>query len=345
MVFRIKFTAIALAIGMLTGCGGGGGGGGGGGDGGGAGSPSSAVSSAALTSSNQTVAAQDVAATAFSLFDSSRMALGVASSNESALFAEAFSHLDRLPNYMNDAAANATAIGAIPNTLYNCALGGNLQAVLTDADNSNTVSSGDSASITFNNCVTVSGTMTGTLDFRVDSISGTFGTAPYTMGVTMTFGSFALSASTYSASVLGSITVTDNKTGTNASTRSISTKSLRTSATYAGVTRTRTLTDYSASETRTPNATYTYSSSYSLGGTLTSSGFSGTQAVSFSTPTTIVRRGTDFYPYTGVLLITGGNKSAVRLTAISKSQVQQDLDADGDGNYESTTTVNWNTLL
>jgi hypothetical protein len=67
--------------------------------------------------------------------------------------------------------------------------------------------------------------------------------------------------------------------------------------------------------------------------------------VSFSTPTTIVRRGTDMYPYTGVLLISGASNSALRLTVISNSQVQEDLDANGDGTYEGATIVNWNTLL
>jgi hypothetical protein len=86
-------------------------------------------------------------------------------------------------------------------------------------------------------------------------------------------------------------------------------------------------------------------SRYSIAGTLSSSGFSGTQAVSFSTPTTLIRRGTDVYPYTGVLQIGGANNSALRLTVISNSQVREDLDANGDGTYESTTAVNWNTLL
>jgi hypothetical protein len=67
--------------------------------------------------------------------------------------------------------------------------------------------------------------------------------------------------------------------------------------------------------------------------------------VSFSTPTTIVRRGTDMYPYTGVLLISGASNSALRLTVLNNSQVQEELDADGNGIYESSTTLDWATLL
>jgi hypothetical protein len=338
MKFQIKDAGLVLAISALVGCGGGGGGGGGG--------ANVSVSSAALTSSNQTVAAQDVASTALGLFDTSQLALGAASTSTSALYAQAFSHLDRLPNYMKDAVSNATVAGALGSLSYNCPSGGNFVVSATDADNSGTVSTGDGVSIAFNSCATSSGTLTGSLSFHIDSLSGgAYGDYGAALGVTMTFGSLGLAASAYSETILGSITITGSKSGANAFTQSISSTSLSDSATYAGVTRSRALTSFTASETRSADATYTYLTNYSLTGTLTSSGFTGTQAVSFSTPTTIVRRGTDTYPYTGVLLISGANHSALRLTAISSSQVQEDLDANGDGTYESSTTVNWNTLL
>jgi hypothetical protein len=340
MEFPMKSTGVVLAIGMLAGCGGGGGGGGSAGGG-----SSNSVSSAALTTANQTVAAQDVTSTALSLFDSSQLALGAVSTRESALSAEAFSHLDRLPIYMKDAVSSATATGAVASQSYSCPYGGSFLGSVTDADNSATVSAGDSVSLSFTNCVIGSGTLTGSLSFHIDSLSGTYGSVPYDVGVSMTFGNLALSDPAYSASLLGTISVAGSKSGTNAFMQSISTTSLSASATYGNVTRSRALTSFIASEARSADATYTYLSNYSLIGTLTSSGFTGTQAVSFSTPTTIVRRGTDMYPYTGVLLISGASNSALRLTVISNSQVREDLDANGDGTYESTTVVNWNTLL
>jgi hypothetical protein len=336
MKVKVEGASLIGAI-LLVACGGGGGGGG---------NPGSSVSTAALTSSNQTVAAQDVASTTLSLFDSSELALGAVSTNESALYKEAFSHLDRLPIYMRDAVSKATATGAVASQSYSCPYGGGFLASATDSDNNATISAGDIVSLTFNSCITSSGTLTGSLGFRFDTLSGTYGSVPYSVGLTMTFGNLGLSATAYSASLLGSITVAGSKTGENAFVQSISTTSLSASATYGGnITRSRSLTSFTASETRTADASYTYLSNYSLAGTLTSSGFTGTQAVSFSTPTPVVRRGTDMYPYTGVLRISGASNSALRLTVISNSQVQEDLDANGDGTYEATTMVNWNTLL
>jgi hypothetical protein len=340
MTFHIKHTGVAVAIGVLVGCGGGGGGGGSAGGG-------NSVSTAALTSANQTIAAQDVSSTALSLFDSSQLALGAVSTRESALYAEAFLHLDRLPIYMRDAVSNATATGVVGSQSYGCPgpNSGSFLASATDADNSGTVTAGDSISLTFNNCDSGSGILTGSLSFRIDSLSGTYGVVPYNVGVTMAFGNLGLGATAYSASLLGSITIAGAKSGANDFMQSISTTSLSASATYGNVTRSRSLTSFTASESRTADANYTYLSNYNVAGRLTSSGFTGTQAVSFSTPTTIVRRGTDMYPYTGVLLISGASNSALRLTVISNSQVQEDLDANGDGTYEGATIVNWNTLL
>jgi hypothetical protein len=161
----------------------------------------------------------------------------------------------------------------------------------------------------------------------------------------MNFGNLGMIATAYSGSLTGSITIAGSKSGANDFTQSITTTSLSANATYGSVTRSRALTSFTATETRSADATYTYLSNYNVAGRLTSSGFTGTQAVSFSTPTAIVRRGTDIYPYTGVLLISGSSNSALRLTVLNNSQVQEDLDADGNGIYENSTTVNWNTLL
>jgi hypothetical protein len=336
-----KLAIGVVAASVLAACGGGGGGSA-------TATPGSAGSSAnlaALSASNQTVASQDVASTSFSLFSSSQVALGAASTSDSALYAAAFAHLDRLPTYLNDARANATATGAVQSASYSCTSGGSFTVSVSDADTSGTVSAGDSVGINFVSCNDGSGALTGSLSFRVNTLTGTYGAVPSSLSVTMSFGNLSAASLSYSASLNGNITVSGAKTGVNALSQSISTTSLVASATYAGVTRTRSLTNYSATETRTPDASYTYLSRYSLTGTLTSSGFAGTQAVTFSTPAVLIRRAADYAPYTGVVMIGGANNSAIRMTALSAAQVQVDLDANGDGTYETSSVVNWNTLL
>jgi hypothetical protein len=44
-------------------------------------------------------------------------------------------------------------------------------------------------------------------------------------------------------------------------------------------------------------------------------------------------------------MITGANNSKIRLTPTTNAQVRQELDANGDGIYESTSNVSWNSLM
>ena len=340
----LKIAGATLAVGVMAGCGGGGGGGG---SSAAAGSTSPAVSAAALSTSNQTVASQDVASTALSLFGTSQSALGAVSANESVLYAEAFAQMSRLPAFIADAHANALAVGTVQSQSYNCPVSGSYSISVTDADGNAIASAGDSVSATYNACVSSSGTINGTLSFRIDALSGTYGSYPSTVGVTMSYGNLTLNASTYSVTINGALSVNGTLSGANAFTQTLSTHSLTASATYAGVTRSRSMLNYAASETRTADSSYTYLSTYAISGTLSSNGFAGgTQSVSFTTGTTpMVRRGIDVYPYTGSLLITGANNSALRLTALSNALVQESLDANGDGTFESNTTVTWTSLL
>lgn len=329
-------TAIILTIAVMTGCGGGGGGS--------ISASSTPAAAAQIDSTNQTVASQDVAAASLSTLNNSQTALAAAATNESALYAAGYAHLDKLGTYVADAHANASATGAVSSQSYSCPLGGSYVVSVNDADNSGTATPGDSVTGTFYGCADSSGTLNGTLGFVINTLTGTYGTLPYSVSVTMTFGNFSLTAPSFTASLNGDITVAGSKSGTNAFTLTVSSTSMSGSATYGSLTRTRTLSNYSATETRVPDATYTYLSTVTIQGTLTSSGFNGTRSVTFSTPTAIVRRGTDTYAYTGVLLIQGAQNSALRLTALSNTQVQEDLDSNGDGVYESTSVVNWNTL-
>lgn len=339
-LFNHRTLTMALVAAALSGCGGGGGGGGSSST-----NTGTTVAPAALLSaSNQNAASQDVASS-LTVLSSTETIVGAATTNEATLYATAFGYLDNLQTYVTNAHTQASTTGAVASQSYSCPSGGSYTATVIDADNSGTVSANDTLSLSFSNCQTTDGTLNGGLGFSIITLSGSYPGTAYSLDVNMTFSSLSLNVAAYSASLDGNIRLTANKTGTNAFTQTISSNSITGSATYAGVTRSRTLIGYSATESRTPNATYTYLSSIGIQGTLNSTGFGSLQSVTFSTPTTLVRRGTDSYPYTGAILISGASNTALRLTALSNSQVQEDLDANGDGAFESSSVVNWNTLI
>lgn len=331
----MKYIAMVLSASFLAACGGGGG------DGGTA--STVATPTAVLNSSNQNLAAQDTSSASFMPLLGAQTLTGAQTTDESVLFDIARAQMDKLPIYMANAQANNTLTGVIHSQSVACSNGGTLTVSANDADNNSAASAGDTLTISSNGCVEAVGTLSGSIDFVINSASGTFGSTNYSAGMTMAFSNFSVASSQFSAQVSGNLTFSVTANGVNTISATVSTPSLAVSGTYAGVTRTRSLTNYSATFARTPSPTYTYTTSYTLSGLLASSSFSS-QAISFATPTPMVTRYTDDYPSSGVLLITGASNSKIRLTALSNTQVSEELDANGDGTYESNTTVNWNTL-
>jgi len=329
----MKKTAIILAMaGLLTACGGGGGG-----------SASAPTATATLSGANQTTVAQDTAASSFMPMQGAQMVAGAAITDESVVFALAREQMGKLSDYMAQAKANSMMGGAVASTTVTCPTSGSLTVSVTDADGSGTVSAGDSLNISFSSCVVPSGSLTGTLDFAVNSLSATSATN-YTMGMTLTFGAFTVNAPQFTASANGSLSINLTKTATYAWTETVSSPSLTVSGTYMGVTRTRTLANYSATATRVPDATYTYTTSYILSGAVTSTALNN-QTFLFATNTAFVKHGIDYYPGMGQMVITGANSSKLRVTAISNTQATLELDATGGGTYGAPTTVNWSDLI
>lgn len=224
-----------------------------------------------------------------------------------------------------------------------CQTSGTLTVSVTDADNSNTVSAGDSLVVSFNSCTVPTGTVSGTLSFAINTF-GASSSTNYSMGMTLTFGNFTVTGTQVAASANGSLSVNLTHTGTYAWTETVSTPSLTVSGSFMGATRTRTLSNYSATATRTPNATSTYTTSYSFSGAVQSSAL-GNQTFLFATGTPFVKNGSEYYPSSGNMVITGANNSKLRLTGISNTQATLELDASGSGTYGAPVTVNWSDII
>jgi hypothetical protein len=336
----LKKTALVLASAILvSACGGGGESGG-----------FVAGPAAPVTAANQTAVAQDAVGTSFQLFDSaaeSPLAGAVVTPDEGALMRLARAEMAKLPTYL--AQAPKAIAGAVATVSLNCANGGTLVVTANDPDDSgNNVTAGDSVSIAFNSCVTGSQTANGTLAFGVDSLTGVFGSYPYSGQMTVTFGNLTLSGPNYSLQANGSMSLTTNVNGVNDMNESISAPSLTMTATYAGVFRSRSLNGYVLTHRRVPDATYTYLDSYEGGGTVTGANTLASVTVSFSTPYAdrFIRRSGDLYPYTGQMTLTGMNGSKLRITAEDNDSVLLEVDATGDGTYESSTpNVPWSAIV
>jgi hypothetical protein len=271
--------------------------------------------------------------------------VGALTVDQSVLFAMVQTELDNMPLYLANAKADSSLTGAMSSQTDTCSVSGSTTITVSDADNNGVVSVGDSATFVENNCNNGKGVFTGSWSLTYSSVNGTYGTAPYSTGLAISFKGFAITTPQLTLSKTGSLSLSADVVNTNSITQTLSAPSLTVSITYAGgAAQTNTLSSYQASSTKSADTTYGYLRSYTVSGTVTSSVLSSLP-VTFSTSTPVVTRGTDAYPASGVFLVTGANNAKLKLTAVSNSQVLQELDANGDGTFESSSTVFWNTLL
>ena len=85
------------------------------------------------------------------------------------------------------------------------------------------------------------------------------------------------------------------------------------------------------------------SSSLTLAGSFTSQSLGG--RVTISTPHALMQQNGDAFPSQGAVLITGASGSTLLVTALNATQVQLQVDANGDGTVDGTTTTTWTALI
>lgn len=83
--------------------------------------------------------------------------------------------------------------------------------------------------------------------------------------------------------------------------------------------------------------------SLAMNGSFVSDSLGGRITVATAEP--VRQFATDDYPSSGQFLASGVSGSQVRITVLDAIQVRLELDANGDGNFESTTPVAWGELL
>ena len=235
-------------------------------------------------------------------------------------------------------------VGAVYNNALACDFGGNVSGSWNDVDNNSALSSGDSFTFTYNNCRMESngtlGTISGSMSMHFnafsagDGINGSF-------DVSVTLNNLVLILPGDTETVHG-----DMRLSANFSIQSLAFTATGKSLSYVdGSNVSRTLANYSMTFS-TPDALLTWS--YRFNGKLTCSQTLG-GTISFQTIVPFSGSSTD-YADSGELEVTGAipagaqYNSSLYITVRSNTEVQLDIDADGDGTYEDTRVVGWNQL-
>jgi hypothetical protein len=218
-----------------------------------------------------------------------------------------------------------------------CGVSGTVTVVLDDHDNNQALSNGDAVSATFAQCkdsatTTINGaiaiTLTGTPTDTQFSASANFQ-------------SVVVTDNAVTSTISGTVTVAENDMPTvTETTLSVGNSGLTASTASTGYNDS--VSFASGFVIRTDESS-SGSVSVSLSGTMTAQSLAG--SITISTPQPVVEGSGDSYPSSGQVIITGASGSAVRATVLDNTQVRLELDANGDGTYESTSTVAWTALI
>ena len=314
----------ALLFAFLWGCGGGGGGGGP------AGLTPPPSTPVAVTAANAT----QVSATALKPAVGGGGALGTASGVETTAAPQPRAVTRALLAVSRDSktqlSASQSVVAAAANTTP-CHIDGT-KTVDISAD-------GTSGTITFNACSEVAGeTISGSASATGVSVapdrsrfSGNF-----RVDLTFTANGFA------PLRVVGSFSI--DETCTNFSTGDCTDNFSGTSLGAQQGNQTWFITNFTITETFVSSTQITTTTAHY---TVSSTALNGSVAVSTSTPLQMLAG--DRHPRAGVVVATGSNNSKAKVTVIGSdptapAQVQIEVDANGDGTYESSTLYPWSTL-
>jgi hypothetical protein len=236
-------------------------------------------------------------------------------------------------------ATSGQVVGVTLSQTVPCASGGSLLVNATVAS-SGTISAGDTVTVTATGCVESGVTLNGAFSVNFKSITGIPGQSSSwngTFGVTYT--NFSIAQHGDTASVTGDLTLTVNQTSLGNATLSATGSSLSVSTTHNSTSASITVTNLNYGGS-VASGVYTFHTNYTMSGNL---GKLGNSTYTVKTLTDFKQTSTGF-PSQGVLKITATDNSSLTLTAIDSTNVKLDLDKNGDGVTDDTTTTTWTNL-
>lgn len=323
----LKILGIALTLYGLAGCGGGGGGGGGG---------APATADASITPENAVDIASDVyesVGETASLGDFGTGGLIGSSGPSSPTLSKSTATIAAkagLTGTLDTGSLIAVAFGPEETP---CAVRGTV-TVSGDISNPETLSAGDTITLRFNGCDDGDGqVVNGNLTLTIDMVSGDLATEFFALGATLDFQAFSVQEEGETTSVNGGFSMMVDTTGYPVTTASLSSP-------YLSVTdgsRTASLSNYSTT-VRVDESSQPPSFSVTSSGRIDLPSRGGSVSYSVREPFTGFGEGN---PDSGVLFIRGANGASITMTVLSDTQVQLEMDYDGNGSVDEIVNVSW----
>ena len=309
--------------------------------------PTNPSSQAALTSATYVAVAQTVLATNAYLLDSTGLFLGVevqevSDPNVLVAFAQ-----DRMNKLARRTPTPAQAVGVLQIDEEFCGDGrngsGKIVVEYNDANNNDIQDRGDSVAFKLENCAFGSAVLNGQVKMTIDKATGDIDSYPHTIAATIAYTD--LMATAAGVSTTGSGTMSLSVKSQSESLRDINLHAPAYSLTtvVGGQTSKQTLKNYNVALTMRESGRQIIATS-SINGTLLDSNF-GNQPLNIKTTQPFVRMSDQPSIEQGEIVITDHTKAKVRAKVANATTVTIELDADGNGTYETSVNKLWSEML
>lgn len=321
--------AILVSLFGLSACGGGGGSGG---------APNNPAESTMLgiSASNYQAVGQSAVSSALFLNDTGGVVTAAESGGDPRLLRHA---VDTARRAMGVASRRQALLSGVEvRDTVPCSQGGSLAVSINDSNNNGSFDLGDSLTLDAQSCKEDGDVLQGRIAMSVQALTGVYDSSNYSATLAMTLTAFSVTTGSDMAQGDGTITLTIGQTPT-AGEVTLATSRLVLSGRAGGQNFSTTLTDTRLTlRIETVNGSPRTSISYNS--SLASSSFDNKQVL-ITTPQPLVITGSDSYPSSGYLLVQGQANSSLRVTAVNRSQARLELDAQGDGVYETQLLKTW----
>lgn len=283
-----------------------------------------------VTANNYVAVGQAAVSSAFYLNDAGAMLGG--SGGNSRLLHQAVGVTRRALD------ATGAARAELRETL-SCSQGGTLTLSITDANNNAQVDVGDAITLDAQSCKEDGSVMQGRISLALQTLTGSFGSNSYSATLAMTLTGFSSSRGDDTMQGDGTLNLTVSQTLLGVTELTVSTPRLVLGGRYAGQAFSTTLTD-SKLTVRIEPLGGGHRSSLAYSGSLASNQFADKQ-VQITTPQPMLTSGNEAFPSSGQMLVKGSGNSALRITPASATHARLELDAQGDGVYETQILKTW----
>jgi len=238
--------------------------------------------------------------------------------------------------------ASATQPAAAAASTDACAVAGSITTTVNDADNSQSLSSGDTLTLTFNQCQDSSdAVVSGGMAFMVGSVTSALGGDVQFTG-SLAFVQLNATSGTGTANIQGSVGVAAAITSTSFHIAlTVAADALTVTSSAPGYLDTI-VYDPGMQLTVTATDGTVPQSDVTLDGSFTASSIGGRIAVVTVLP--LRQLGGDGDASSGQVVVTGASGTHLRITALTATSVQLDLDADGDAVYERSGVFAWDSI-